>query len=80
MAEARPSQAIEKAPAKAVDKPADKNADTPEAPRGWLSWLVGWVLVPGVVVGLIWFGGVMLGAHNHDGWFTRSVVWLVDLF
>jgi hypothetical protein len=52
-----------------------------EAKReGWLSWLVGWILVPGTVIGVIFGGGALLGAHRHDGWFARTVVWVVDLF
>jgi hypothetical protein len=60
-------------------KPATTEGE-PEARRGWLSWVVGWILVPSVVLGVIFGGGVLLGVHNHDGWFSRTVVWIVDLF
>jgi hypothetical protein len=73
--------------AQALDKPAEKKAPAkadadaqPEAPRGWLSWVVGWVLVPAAVIGLIWGGGLLLGVHNHDGWFTRLVLWIASWF
>jgi hypothetical protein len=42
--------------------------------------VVGWLLVPGTVVGLIFGAGVLLGAHQHDGWYARAVVWLADVF
>jgi hypothetical protein len=45
-----------------------------------LSWFVGWILVPATVIGVIFGAGVVLGAHRHDGWFARTVVWLVELF
>ncbi len=48
--------------------------------RGWLSWAVGWVLLPGSVIGVIFGSGALLGAHFHDSWFARAVVWIVDLF
>lgn len=68
---------------KAIEKrkPAEAAAPEGEEPRrGWLSWVVGWLLVPGTVVGLIFGAGVLVGAHFSDGWFARAVVWLVDLF
>ena len=48
--------------------------------EGWLSWVVGWVLVPGTVIGVIFGGGVALGAHRPEGWFARSVMWIAGLF
>lgn len=49
-------------------------------PRNWKRWALGWVVLPGSVVGVIWFGGVLIGAHFHDSWFTESIVWVADLF
>lgn len=63
----------------ASGKPATAEGEA-EGRRGWLSWVVGWILVPSVVIGVIFGGGVLLGVHNHDGWFTRAVVWCVELF
>lgn len=69
---------------KAIEKRGPGDAATPEGAestrRGWLSWVVGWLLVPGTVVGLIFGAGVLLGAHQHDGWYARAVVWLADVF
>jgi hypothetical protein len=69
---------------KAIETRKPGEAATPEgepaARRGWLSWLVGWLLVPGTVVGLIFGAGVLLGAHRHDGWYARVVVWVADIF
>ncbi len=47
---------------------------------GWLSWSVGWVLMPATVLGLIFGGGALVGAHFHDSWLARLVVWTVELF
>lgn len=46
----------------------------------WLSWAVGWVLVPGVIIGSIFGGGLLVGAHFHDSWFARLIVWFAELF
>jgi hypothetical protein len=61
-------------------KPDPKAPAEPEAPRSRLSWLVGWVLVPGVIIGVLFGGGVLVGAHFHDSWFVRAIVWVVELF
>lgn len=58
---------------------ADEAASEQEG-RGWLSWAVGWVLVPATILGLIWVGGVLVGVHLHDSWLSRLVVWVVGLF
>lgn len=61
----------------ASPEPADGEGGRRE---GWLSWVVGWVLVPGTVIGVIFGGGAALGAHRPDGWFARTIVWVVELF
>ena len=50
------------------------------APTSRLSWIVGWVLVPATLLGLIFGGGVAVGVHLHDSWFTSMIVWIVELF
>lgn len=65
----------------AVAKPAAEVAETAsERPTSRLSWVLGWIVAPGSVVAAIYGGGVLLGAHNPDGWFARSVMWVVGLF
>lgn len=69
------------APAKAAaPKPDPKVPAEPEAPRSRLRWVVGWVLVPGAIIGVLFGSGVLLGAHFHDSWVTRAIVWIVELF
>jgi hypothetical protein len=77
MADAKP-----KVPAKKAEtKPAKPDAAVGQTERrGWRSWLFGWVVTPAAVIGLIFGGGVLVGVHMHDSWFTRFVVWFVDLF
>lgn len=65
--------------AKKTGKSAEGEAEG-KRPRSRLSWIVGWVLVPGTVVGLIFGAGLMVGVHLHDSWFSRLVVWCVELF
>jgi hypothetical protein len=76
---AAPGAAIATTKAGAVAK-----ADAPEgeaAPKeGKLAWFVGWILVPGALLGGIWTGGVALGAHLPESWFARAVMWVAGLF
>ncbi len=62
-----------------VHFPVDK-ADGEDKPTSRLSWVGGWVLVPGTVIGVIFGGGALVGAHFHDSWFTRAIGWVVELF
>lgn len=85
MADRKPSNAP--APRPKVDKPAVKDAGKEaiaetgeEKKEGWLGWTLGWIVAPATVLGAIFGGGVLLGAHFPDGWFTRAVVWVVGLF
>lgn len=73
-----------KAPAKgAVVKAEAAEVDTEqgeEKPKSKLGWIVGWVLVPGTVIGLIFGSGALIGAHFSESWFTRMIVWVVEIF
>jgi hypothetical protein len=55
-------------------------ATTAETPTSRLSWILGWIVAPVSVVAAIFGGGVILGAHNPDGWFARSVMWVAGIF
>lgn len=44
--------------------------------KGWLSWALGWVALPGAVLGGLFGGGVLVGANFHESWFTRAFVWI----
>jgi hypothetical protein len=74
---AAPKAAAAKA---AAPKPDPKVPGEPEAPRSRLSWVVGWVMVPGAIIGVLFGGGVLVGAHFHDSWIVRAIVWIVGLF
>jgi hypothetical protein len=63
---------------------AQKDANAGEAAEGdakrsggRVSWLLGWLLIPGFVAGAIVLAGVVVGAHYPDLWFTRLVQWFV---
>ena len=47
---------------------------------GPLRWVLGWIVLPGSVVGAIFGAGALVGAHFHDSWFTRAIVWVGELF
>ncbi len=86
----KPTPAKPAAAAKPASKPAAAAAKAStavavpegEAPQkeSRLGWILGWVVLPGLVVGGIFGGGVVLGAHDHDGWFAGAVMWVVGLF
>jgi hypothetical protein len=44
------------------------------------SWLLGWVIGPGVVVLGILTAGAYVGANHPESWVTRLVNWTVGLF
>lgn len=54
--------------------------ETEEKKRSWVRWAMGWVGAPGAILGGIFLGGVLVGAHTSESWFTRAIVWIVDLF
>jgi len=68
-----------KAPAKA-DAKAPADAAAAQAPPSRLQWLVGWVLVPTTIVGILFGGGALVGAHFSESWLARAIVWIVELF
>lgn len=68
------------APKAVPAKPDPKAPAEPEAPRSRLSWVAGWVLVPGAIVGLLFGGGALVGAHFSESWLARLIVWVVELF
>jgi len=69
-----------KAPVKR-DPPVPAPAPAPaESKAGWLSWAVGWVLVPLTILGLIFGGGVLVGVHFHDSWLASLIMWFAGLF
>ncbi|MCA9717697.1 MAG: hypothetical protein KC468_23695 [Myxococcales bacterium] len=45
-----------------------------------LGWFMGWIVGPGLVLGAIFTGGVLVGAHYHDGWIARAIMWIFGLF
>lgn len=51
-----------------------------EPKKGMLGWVLGWVVVPGLVLGSLVAFGAHLGANEPDAWYTRAVLWAVDLF
>jgi len=48
--------------------------------RGVLRWIIGWILVPGLVIFAIFATGLHLGANNPEAWYTRAVMWIAELF
>ncbi|MBL4684887.1 MAG: hypothetical protein JKY37_09885 [Nannocystaceae bacterium] len=84
------SQPSKEAPAVKADSKGGKTAlskgdskevsETSDRPKSRLAWLVGWVLVPSTLIGLVFGGGALVGAHFHTSWFTRLIVWVVALF
>ncbi len=69
-------------PAKADDAAlvSTKEGDEGEKKkRGPLAWALGWIAVPGAVLGGIFAGGVIVGANFHDSWVTRAFVWIGNL-
>ncbi len=69
------------APAVAGKGTAAKGTDDEgETKDGKLGWIVGWIVIPGLVIGGIFGSGVHLGASYPDRWYTEFVVWVAGLF
>lgn len=70
-------------PAKSPVKAEGKLATTDEGDgkkRSWKTWALGWVGIPGAIVGGLFGGGLLIGANFHDSWFTQTFVWVGELF
>ncbi len=70
----------ENKPVKAEGNLAQTEGDSESPKRSWISWALGWVAVPGVVLGGIFGGGVVVGANFADSWVTSMCVWIGELF
>lgn len=65
------------AESKEVQKKDQPEGDEEEERKeGRLRWLVGWVLVPGGVVGSIFLAGVHVGANYPDMWLSKLITWI----
>lgn len=64
-----------KAPDKAPDRPPEA-----EEPQSRISWILGWIVIPGLLFGGLFVGGVYVGANHHDGWIAGAVMWVLGLF
>ena len=60
-------------------KPDAKAEQAEQEPSGG-SWILGWVIGPGVVVLGILTAGVYVGANHPTSWVTTGVEWVVGLF
>lgn len=56
--------------------PEGEGDGAPSEREGWLRWALGWVVVPGLVVGGIIGVGAHVGANYPDAWFPRLVTWM----
>ena len=61
----------------ATEAKADGEGDPKKG--GALSFLFGWIALPGAVLGGLFGLGVFLGVNGPDAWYTRFVRWLVEL-
>jgi hypothetical protein len=55
-----------------------KKAPEGEEPKrqGMVRWVLGWVLVPAIVVGLIFGAGLHVGARHPEMWLSRFFLWI----
>jgi hypothetical protein len=61
---------------KELEKKADADGEGEQAKDGRLRWLVGWVALPGTVIGSIFLAGVHVGANHPDMWLSRLIAWI----
>lgn len=65
--------------AEAKKEAAAKAEDETQKESGG-SWLLGWVIGPGVLVLGILTAGAYVGANHPTSWVTQGVEWVVGLF
>lgn len=65
---------------KLATQPKDEGGEGEASKRGFVSWALGWLGVPALVLSGIFGGGALIGANFHDSWMTRAFVWIGDLF
>lgn len=67
-------------PKPAADAGANERASAREGETkrggGKLRWILGWVVVPGLLLGSIFAAGLHVGAHYPEMWLSRFFVWL----
>lgn len=59
---------------------ADAKAEDEKEKGSGGSWLLGWVIGPGVLVLGILTAGAYVGANHPSSWVTKAVEWVVGLF
>ncbi|WP_157595178.1 hypothetical protein [Plesiocystis pacifica] len=60
-----------------IEKAAERNAQRGvkgESKR--MRWLLGWVIIPGSLLGLLFAWGVHVGARHPDMWLARALSWM----
>jgi hypothetical protein len=68
-------------PARPASGPNDASEATVKRPRkraGKLRWLLGWVIVPLVLLGALFLAGVHVGARHPQMWLSRATLWMFD--
>jgi hypothetical protein len=53
--------------------------EQPKEKAGVLRWIIGWMVVPALVLGGIFGTGLHLGANHPEAWYTRAVMWIAEL-
>lgn len=58
---------------------ARAKADSEDLPverkRSKLGWVLGWVVIPGSLIALLFLGGVHVGARHPGMWLSRLTLW-----
>jgi hypothetical protein len=62
---------VAKASAEPKDLPAERKPSK-------LRWLLGWVLIPGSIIALLFLAGVHVGARHPGMWLSRLTLWALD--
>jgi hypothetical protein len=74
MAEAKKSAKPSPPPGKdLVKKPGEGE---PAAPEGTVRWVLGWLVVPALVIGTIFGAGMHVGARHPEMWLSRFFLWI----
>ena len=61
---------------KQLDTTDEGGDEASEGREGWLRWVTGWVVGPGLLLGAIVGLRAHVGANYPQSWFPRLVTWL----
>lgn len=75
---AAPSKPSPTRPASAPNDASEATVKRPSKRASKLRWLLGWVIVPLLLLAALFLAGVHVGARHPQMWLSRATLWMFD--